>query len=53
MKWRKKYRGWDVQISGGQYNLFINGGEEYIGKVEILNVAIMKERNEMMLQGYK
>ena len=30
-----------------------NGGEGYIGKVEIINVAIMKQRNEMMLQGYK
>jgi len=33
--------------------MFNNEGEGYIGKVEITNVAIMKERNEMMLQGYK
>jgi len=30
-----------------------NGGEGYIGKVEIINVAIKRKRNDMVLQGYK
>jgi len=30
-----------------------NGGEGYIGKVEITTVAIIKQSIEMMLQGYK
>jgi len=33
--------------------MFSNGGEGCIGKIETITVAIMKERNGIMLQGYK
>ena len=33
--------------------MFNNGWEGCVRKIEIINLPIMKERNEMMLQGYK
>ena len=33
--------------------MFNNGGEGCICKIEIINLAVIKERNEMMLQVYK
>jgi hypothetical protein len=33
--------------------MFNNRGERCVRKIEIINVAIMKQRNEMMLHGYK
>ena len=33
--------------------MFSNGGDGCVGKTEIINLSIMKQRNVMMLQSYK
>ena len=33
--------------------MFNNGKEGCVRKIEIMHISIMKQRNEMMLKGYK